>query len=124
MQHYKWHYRWGDPQKQQEKDNERRRQCLSIGLTLIEVLKSQSFNSSCNKSFQVPYWWNTSIDSLAATVKQWRPDLLLDYQPVSKLAMKPIPTVDPATPKSKANLKPKRTVTTQKKEDPQKTGPF
>jgi len=48
--------------KQQEMDKEKKRICEDLGYTLIEI----------------PYWWDTTCQSLANTIKKHRPDIKIN----------------------------------------------
>ena len=56
-QHYRWHFIFGSPQLQQWRDTEKKEACNKAGITLVEI----------------PFWWNRSLASLAATIKEQRP---------------------------------------------------
>lgn len=45
---------------------------------------------------EVPYWWDQKIESLAATIQKYRPDIKL---PVPIAGASPIPAVRPALAK-------------------------
>ncbi len=63
-QHYHWHYRSGDPALQRSKDEEKRFKSQQAGITLVTV----------------PYWWQPKrIDSLVASIRERRPDVLVNY---------------------------------------------
>jgi hypothetical protein len=55
--HYHYHYVFGAPQKQQQRDSEKKAACESLGITFIEI----------------PFWWDRSIESVSATIKNYRP---------------------------------------------------
>jgi hypothetical protein len=57
------------------RDEEKRKACKEANITLIEV----------------PYWWDYSKDSVSATIRQVRPDLIK----VSQAEGKPIPATPP-----------------------------
>jgi hypothetical protein len=59
-QHYRDVYAIGDQNERMQRDDEKREACKSMGIQLIEI----------------PYWWDKSIDSLAATISQHNPDVL------------------------------------------------
>lgn len=59
-QHYKNIYAIGEHRTVQERDNLKQVLCEKANITLIEV----------------PYWWEGSVDTLAATIRQQRPELL------------------------------------------------
>ncbi len=61
-QHYNMQGLMGDPAPQQLKDKYKREKCQEIGITLIEI----------------PYWWDCKLDSLIATIRAERPELLSD----------------------------------------------
>eukprot|EP01114_Cavostelium_apophysatum_P006341 TRINITY_DN1760_c0_g1_i4.p1 TRINITY_DN1760_c0_g1~~TRINITY_DN1760_c0_g1_i4.p1 ORF type:complete len:435 (+),score=98.75 TRINITY_DN1760_c0_g1_i4:205-1509(+) len=58
-QHYGWHFQYGVPHKQKQRDSEKRQSCQQAGVTLIEI----------------PYWWKRDEESLVATIRTRRPDL-------------------------------------------------
>jgi hypothetical protein len=62
MHHYEAHYVFGFSSKQQSKDGEKRQACSRLGITLVEV----------------GYWWDHTKESLASTIQQLRPDILLN----------------------------------------------
>jgi hypothetical protein len=72
QQHFQPHYIFGSFATQQFKDNQKRAACSRAGITLIEI----------------PYWWDKTKQSLAATIQQQRPDLGLQIDPL----WMPIPT--------------------------------
>lgn len=59
-QHYKTLYFSGDQSQQRKRDEEKWNACKKAGITLVEV----------------PYWWDCSIASLAATISNARPELV------------------------------------------------
>ena len=59
-QHYGHHFLYGSSRRQQRRDNEKIEKCDSVGITLIEIR----------------YWWDGQKSSLAATIHQYRSDLL------------------------------------------------
>jgi len=75
-QHYHYHYMFGTPEVVKSRDLEKKLKCISAGITLIEV----------------PYWWNRTKESLAATIKSMRSDLLENFQ----TSEPPIPTYAPS----------------------------
>jgi hypothetical protein len=64
--------------QQTRRDQEKQAACQSHNITLI----------------QVPYWWDNSIDSLAATIHMARPDVILSVAVDASVA--PIPTTEPS----------------------------
>lgn len=60
IQHYRDIHFFGPSLVYKKRDAEKRRACMSAGITLIEV----------------PYWWNYDISSLHATIHQHRPDII------------------------------------------------
>jgi hypothetical protein len=56
-QHYQWHFKFGAPNEQQSRDNEKRETCNQHGITLVEV----------------PFWWDLSRNFLADVIRQQRP---------------------------------------------------
>jgi len=77
QQHFKHIYIFGPQEKYNQRDAEKRIACESKGITLLEI----------------PYWWDFTKESLLATIKQKRPDL------VKECPHEPIPTEEP--PKTK-----------------------
>jgi len=75
-QHYHFHYLYGSPMMQKERDEDKRSICTKNGITLIEI----------------PYWWDQTKNSLLATIFEARPDLSKD-----KPDGIPIPKSPPAT---------------------------
>jgi hypothetical protein len=59
-QHYNYHYIFGSPEDRMRKDEEKKKLCKQLGITLVEV----------------PYWWDCSKFSLAATICKVKPTLL------------------------------------------------
>lgn len=72
--HYHFHYLYGDPQVHQRRDQEKKRLCQSVGITLIEI----------------PYWWNKEKQSLMATIQKFKPDLIKQ-----SVTQEPIPETNP-----------------------------
>jgi len=62
QQHFHWGFDCGSPEIRLRQDEHKRKLCHMLGITLIEV----------------PYWWDFSKNSLAASVQSLRPDLLLN----------------------------------------------
>jgi hypothetical protein len=60
-QHFKDSFNQGGFQRQTHRDREKQAQCKRLSITLI----------------QVPFWWNKSPISLAATIQQHRPEIQL-----------------------------------------------
>jgi hypothetical protein len=69
-------YALGPQWYQQERDEEKRKVCKELGITLIEI----------------PYWWDRTNESLMATIHNYRPDLCSKPQKA-----KPIPNEPPST---------------------------
>mmetsp|Transcript_11394 Transcript_11394/g.15806 ORF Transcript_11394/g.15806 Transcript_11394/m.15806 type:complete len:103 (+) Transcript_11394:1-309(+) len=61
----------------QGRDDQKKQACLQHNITLVEV----------------PYWWDHKPESLAASIKQARPELLTDV-----LALTAIPASPPTKP--------------------------
>jgi len=63
-QHYhQKHFGWTSLFDRQQKDQEKFKECQRQGITLIEI----------------PYWWDRRKESLIATIRLWRPELLVRY---------------------------------------------
>ena len=77
--HYQDIYALGHKWKQKQRDEEKKRACDRQGITLIEG----------------PYWWDVQQDSLIATIRRKRSDLLN-----SKQVGQPIPDHPIANPKT------------------------
>jgi hypothetical protein len=105
---YQGHQHYGDAfymgtsvRMYQHRDEEKRKACKKANLTLVEV----------------PYWWDNSKESLAATIQLSRPELIPD-----QVHALPIPS----TPPSKLGVGSKRakavltSSTETKKDSPQK----
>jgi hypothetical protein len=73
-QHYWDVYGLGNQWERKQRDKEKREACIRKGITLIEI----------------PFWWDKSISSLAATIHQYRKDLN-----ISHVEGKPIPITLP-----------------------------
>ena len=58
--HYHSHYLFGSNETQKVRDEEKRMACKRAGITLIEI----------------PYWWDRSKTSIAATIHKYRPDII------------------------------------------------
>jgi hypothetical protein len=56
-QHFGWHFFFGSPKAQKERDAEKHKACKELGITLVEI----------------PYWWDGTAASLAATILNCRP---------------------------------------------------
>jgi len=69
-QHYNSHFLFGDAKSCKERADERHTACESMGITLIEV----------------PYWWQRDTESVVASLRKFRPDIVLDapgFAPIS-----------------------------------------
>jgi hypothetical protein len=77
IHHYNTHHIFGEPAKQQQRDLEKKMECEKVGITLIPI----------------PFWWQHDKESLAATIRQYRPDLLHNWQSIGS----PIPLSNPQT---------------------------
>ena len=72
--YYNLYFMRTDWLQQKQRDKQKKEACNENGITLIEI----------------PYWWDRTKDSLMATVKKHRPDLIQD-----KVCSKPIPDRPP-----------------------------
>lgn len=75
-QHYKNIYSLGDQKMISERDVEKKKLCANEGISLIDV----------------PYWWDGNIDTLAASIHKYRPDLI--PQPPAAEPISEIPPED------------------------------
>jgi len=59
-QHYKANYLFGNHFSQQERDLEKHKACINIGITLIIV----------------PYWWDLKVSKVSDAIYKHRPDII------------------------------------------------
>jgi hypothetical protein len=78
-QHYTTFYR-GNLEEQQKRDSEKIEACEKKNITLIVV----------------PYWWDETAGSLAATIREQRPDLLVNIPQKRINSNRAIPPLPPA----------------------------
>lgn len=79
-QHYQDSFR-GNLHLQRSRDTEKKVACESLNITLVSV----------------PYWWDRSLTSLAATIKGERPDITFPgFRDVDIAQFAPIPSVPPS----------------------------
>ena len=67
---------FGSKATKQRTDKIKKNLCSTFGITLVEV----------------PYWWNTKIESLMATIQHARPDVIqepVSYEPIPLLNLNP-----------------------------------
>ena len=83
--HYQWSPRFGSPEIQQNRDEEKRTACLQAEITLVEV----------------PYWWDRTLDSVVATLKSRGVPLPPKYATM-RLKTGPIPDSPPKNLKLKS----------------------
>jgi hypothetical protein len=83
-QHYHSVVMYGSLQRRKALDEEKKKICNSIGISLIEI----------------PYWWDGSVDSLLATIHHFRPDCVADTKSSR------IPTQVPTARHYKTSLRP------------------
>jgi len=62
-QHYHWDFRYGSPLIRQQNDFQKKNACKEREITLVEI----------------PYWWEQTVKSLVATVRNFRPELLKKF---------------------------------------------
>jgi len=73
VQHYSFHWRFGSVDKLHIRDQERQEICKKLGITLIII----------------PYWWDETIESLAATITKYVPKIKFEIKqslPISEQA--------------------------------------
>jgi hypothetical protein len=70
-QHYFSLVRFGDLSVYQRRDRCKRKFASQFGLTLISI----------------PFWWDNSSDSLASTIRQYRPDINLQAKEVAPIPL-------------------------------------
>lgn len=80
-QHYYDIYSLGNRWHQKQRDEEKRNLCLEKGITLIEV----------------PYWWDKTISSLVASIREKRQDIEFSPQvsqgePIPEMPSKGFPS--------------------------------
>jgi len=60
IHHFHGHSLFGDTESHKRRDNDKRQECNSLGITLIEV----------------PYWWQRDKDSILKVLHEVRPDIV------------------------------------------------
>jgi hypothetical protein len=72
-QHYTDKFGIGNHWQVVQRDNDKKKACSELGITLIEI----------------PYWWDKSSLSLMATIQQQRPDLIPDHTDALPIPIQP-----------------------------------
>jgi hypothetical protein len=57
--HYSWHFLFGNPESQIERDLEKEAACSNAGITLVSI----------------PHWWDKQMDSLLTSIRALRPGM-------------------------------------------------
>src|SRR5690242_14852154 len=78
--HYITTAMYGTPDQQQLRDQQKLEACEANGITLVRCCIAVT-----NNQIPVPFWWDRSLESLKATIRTARPDLIPD--PVSAAAI-------------------------------------
>lgn len=78
-QHYRNAFYQENHQSQTRRDSEKREACQKQNITLIEI----------------PFWWDRSLNSLAATILEHRPDIALNITVTPTSIYLPIPATEP-----------------------------
>jgi len=100
-QHYFHHYLYGPPDEQQRRDKEKKEACEKAGIKLIPV----------------PFWWDGSRDSLAATIHKAIPEIGQKYFSPEQMNSNPIPEEMPPKYQKKSNAVKKLEVKTDLKNE-------
>lgn len=87
-QHFTWSYLIGSPSAIQERDAKKKEACERNGITLVAI----------------PFWWNTQLGPLLATLLQSKPDIKDSIPSELLIQTSNIAPIPPDPPKKKARI--------------------